>query len=147
MLDDLNQYRHNRIMVVDDEEFCHASMRAILTKAGIECDKQVDFCISGREAISQLKKATRVGLKYRLVLTDFNMPELDGIQATKQMRDYLENHMVPKKDQPSIIGATGHIEDKFIELGINAGMNEVISKPIYYAQMLSILQKNDLDVS
>jgi len=41
-------------MVVDDEEFCHASMRAILNKAGIDCDRQVDFCISGREAINML---------------------------------------------------------------------------------------------
>ena len=110
-------------MVVDDEEFCYASMRAILTKAGIDCDKQVDFCISGREAVAQLKKATRNGFSYRLVLTDFNMPELNGIQATKLMRDYLYNHMVPMVDQPSIIGATGHIEDQFIELGTNAGMN------------------------
>ena len=34
-------------MVVDDEEFCIAAMRAMLTLAGIEVEYHVDFCING----------------------------------------------------------------------------------------------------
>ena len=51
------QYKSNRIMVVDDEEFCQASMKAILFKAGIDIKKQVDCFIDGQEALDQIKWA------------------------------------------------------------------------------------------
>jgi len=54
----LEEFRDNRIMVVDDEEFCIASMKVVLGKAGIDVYSQVDFCITGLEAISQFKNAT-----------------------------------------------------------------------------------------
>ena len=76
-------------MVVDDEEFCIASMRALLGKAGIDTAYQVDYCITGLEALKQLKQSYEAGLSYKLILTDFNMPEMDGIEATLKMRKYL----------------------------------------------------------
>jgi CheY-like chemotaxis protein len=39
------------VLVVDDEEFCIASMDAMLTIAGINTKHQVDFCITGKEAL------------------------------------------------------------------------------------------------
>ena len=110
-------------MVVDDEEFCLSSMKAIISKAGIDVKSQIDLCITGKEAVTQLKKATQEGLSYRLILTDFSMPELDGIQATKQMREYLHSMGIHNSDQPTIIGITGHSDEWFIALGIEAGMN------------------------
>ena len=41
----------DRILCVDDEEFCLASMRAILLKIGVDVENRVDFCINGLEAI------------------------------------------------------------------------------------------------
>ena len=73
-------------MVVDDEEFCISSMRAILFKAGIDVENQVDFCITGHEAISQLEEATLHNMSYSVIFTDFNMPIMDGIEATLLMQ-------------------------------------------------------------
>jgi hypothetical protein len=41
------KYKNNRIMVVDDEEFCIASMKSMLFSAGVDTEHQVDFCITG----------------------------------------------------------------------------------------------------
>ena len=84
-------------MVVDDEEFCIASMRALLGKAGIDTAYQVDYCITGLEALTQLKQAYESGISYKLILTDFNMPEMDGIEATKIMRTYLSEKKVERE--------------------------------------------------
>ena len=68
--------------MADDEEFCLSSMKAMLFKAGIDVEHQVDFCITGREAVDQLKDAYLHSMSYAAVFTDFNMPIMDGIDAT-----------------------------------------------------------------
>ena len=45
------KYRHNRIMVVDDEEFCISTMEIILEHCGIDIKNRVDYCITGMEAL------------------------------------------------------------------------------------------------
>ena len=69
-------------MVVDDEEFCISAMKGILFKAGLNLEYQVDFCISGQQSLDLVKNMYSKGMGYRLILTDFNMPGMDGIQAT-----------------------------------------------------------------
>lgn len=69
-------------MVVDDEEFCLTTLKFILFNVGIDTENQVDFCITGLEALDQLKKAYKHNVAYRLILTDFNMPVMNGIEST-----------------------------------------------------------------
>jgi CheY-like chemotaxis protein len=72
--------------VVDDEEFCLSSMRAVLFSLGINVDYQVEFCITGKEAFEQLQRTYSGGMEYMLIFTDFNMPVMDGIEATTKIR-------------------------------------------------------------
>ena len=44
----------NRIMVIDDEEFCQTMMKTYLFKAGIDVDSRVDSCIQGLEALETI---------------------------------------------------------------------------------------------
>jgi CheY-like chemotaxis protein len=61
-----------------------------------------------------------------MIFTDFSMPEMDGIEITKEIRNFLTNEMkIPVQLQPAIIGVTGHVEDQFKSQGLEAGMNEV----------------------
>ena len=85
------QYSDNRILVIDDEEFCISSMRAILYSLGINTDFQVDFCIHGKEALNQVKKTYENGMRYSIIFTDFSMPVMDGIEATGKIRAYLKH--------------------------------------------------------
>ena len=109
-----NKYRENRILVMDDEEFCLSSMRAVLFSLGIDVDYQVEFCITGKEGFEQLQKTYENGMKYILIFTDFNMPVMNGITATVKIRKYLKNDLkINREDQPRIIGVTGHVMDSF----------------------------------
>jgi CheY-like chemotaxis protein len=55
------------------------------------------------------------------------MPVMDGIQATKNIRAYLREK---GKEQPTIIGVTGHVLDVFQKEGKTAGMNQIVPKPL-----------------
>ena len=70
-------------MVVDDEEFCITLMKEIMHKAGIDVENKVDFCITGEEAVQELTEGYNMGVTYALILTDFSMPVLNGIEATR----------------------------------------------------------------
>ena len=109
-----NKYKYNRILVVDDEEFCLSSMRAVLFSLGIDVDYQCEFCITGKEAFQKLIKTYKYGMKYALIFTDFNMPVMNGITATVKIRKFLTEELkISREDQPKIIGVTGHVMDSF----------------------------------
>lgn len=50
------QHKNDRILVVDDEEFCIAAMKALLLKIGVDIQYQVDYCINGLEAIHMIEE-------------------------------------------------------------------------------------------
>lgn len=73
------KFKTNRILIVDDEEFCLNSMYVMLQKFNIDFVSRVDFCINGQEALQTIQLAYENGFSYGLVLTDFYMPVMDGI--------------------------------------------------------------------
>lgn len=77
------KYKENRVLVIDDEEFCLTMMKALLFRNGIDVDHQVDLCINGLEGLNKVKEAQKIGVKYQVIFTDFNMPILDGIETAK----------------------------------------------------------------
>ena len=58
----------------------------------------MDFCISGQEAVDQVKRVYSCGLQYKLIITDFNMPVMDGIKSTTEIRQFLTNKRYITKD-------------------------------------------------
>ena len=129
-------------MVVDDEEFCIAAMQAMLEKAGIDINHQVDFCSDGQEAIDTLLKSYEKGICYKIIFTDFSMPVMDGIDATKKIRSILKD----KKHEglTTIVGITGHVQGEFQEEGIKAGMDQILAKPLYAGDLKKTLIKYGL---
>ena len=135
-------YKKNRILVVDDEEFCLSSLKAIMSRTNLNVKSQVDFVISAEEALFMVENLARIGFMYKLIITDFNMPETDGIQLTKQIRQLIPQLKIDglPYSQPSIVGLTGHAVSKFCHLGIESGMDEVISKPMYVDKLKRVLE-------
>ena len=106
----LYHQRHNRILVVDDEEFCISAIQVLLSQLGINIETQVDFCITGQEAVNKVKQIYSMEMQYRLILTDFNMPVMDGIKATYKIREFLRDEKTLSDDEhPMIVGITGHV--------------------------------------
>ena len=74
--------------------------------------------------------STKNGFAYNLILTDFSMPVMDGIESTRRIREFLREF---NGQQPKIIGITGHVTGEFRDKGTAAGMDEILPKPITYA--------------
>ena len=63
-------------------------------------------------------------MTYKVIFTDFKMPKMDGIDATKKIREVLSEYLnVNIEDQPKIYGVTGYVLEKYKNKGIRAGMD------------------------
>ena len=80
-------------MIVDDEEFCLSTISSMLFNLGIDTQSQVDFCINGLEALNTVKSAMKLNMSYCLIFTDFNMPVMNGIESTLQIRKFLKEDL------------------------------------------------------
>jgi CheY-like chemotaxis protein len=70
------------------------------------------------------------------------MPKMDGVESTAKIRELLTLKLkVPIDLQPNIIGLTGHVADDFTKAGLEAGMNAIYSKPLYFGVLEEILDK------
>jgi len=72
------------------------------------------------------------------------MPIMDGIAAAKLIRQGLIDLGIQKEDQPAIIGITGHVQERYKQEGLLAGMDEILSKPLYTDVFLNILNKYNI---
>ncbi len=105
-----------RILVAEDNHINQTVLLAMLGKAG----HRIDIAGNGLEAISSV---TRVA--YDLLLMDVQMPEMDGMTATRRIRDLPgETGRIP------IIALTANAMKGDREKYLAAGMNDYVSKPI-----------------
>jgi len=73
--------------------------------------------------------------EYDLILMDVQMPEMDGLEATKQIRSQYAAHK-----QPRIVAMTANAMQGDREECLAAGMNDYISKPIKVAELMKALE-------
>ena len=86
-------YGKNRILLVDDEEFCITTMIALLEILAIDCHKFVDTCMNGKEAVEKITDAYKYNIEYSLIFMDFSMPIMNGIESSRGIRDHLSRVM------------------------------------------------------
>lgn len=103
-----------RVLIVDDAAFMRNALKFIIEKAGYEV---VDTAAGGREAIEKFSR-----LKPDLVTMDILMPDLDGIEALKQLKaEWPEATVVmvtalgqeQKQEEARALGAAGYIRKPF----------------------------------
>lgn len=111
----------SRALVVDDSR----AMRSILTKILARLGFDVLQATDGVEAIATLATSPRV----QLVLSDWNMPEMDGLQFVKTLRAN------PKFADVVVVMVTAETHTKQMLTALSAGANEYIMKP-FTAEMV-----------
>lgn len=114
------------IMTVDDSASVRKMVAFTLRSAGYEVIEAED----GRDALEKLQ-----GRRVSMVLTDLNMPNMDGIELTRAIRGDAGHRLVPV-----IILTTEGQEGKKQE-GRSAGANGWIIKPFRPEQLLSVVEK------
>ena len=66
-------------------------LKVILITLGFDVDCLLDLCISAKESIQKVKYAHSQGIIHNLILTDLQMPELNGIELTRNFRTIYRN--------------------------------------------------------
>lgn len=116
-----------RILVAEDNLVNQKVALRMLERIGYH----PDFAVNGRHALEALARQ-----RYDVVLMDVQMPELDGIEATRQIRLVSESNF-----QPYIIAMTAHALDGDREHCLRSGMNDYISKPVRLESLIIALQR------
>lgn len=115
----------NRVLIVDDAAFMRMMIREILTKNGYEvCGEAND----GTQAIERYKE-----LKPDLVTMDITMPEMDGIQALREIKKLDAN---AKVIMCSAMGQQAMVID-----AIQAGAKDFIVKPFQQDRVIEAIKK------
>ena len=113
-----------RVLVVDDEENARIGLSRLLTQEGYE----VDCALDGEDALGAVARC-----RPHLVITDINMPRMDGLSLLKELN----------KDYPGVgvimITAFGGVES-YLD-AMNLGAFEYLNKPVKLHELRSVMQK------
>ncbi|MEZ4525581.1 MAG: ATP-binding protein [Desulfobacterales bacterium] len=126
--EDISLPSNLRILLVEDNLFNQQVVLAVLRKFSL-C---ADIANNGKAGVEILEKKP-----YDLVLMDIEMPEMDGLEAVKIIRNSLsENRNVP------VIAMTAHALTGSRERYLEAGMNDYIAKPVKPDELFAAIGRN-----
>ena len=114
------------VLIVDDDPIACEHAKVVLEEVGIKAD----ISTSGREAVKkvQLKRARHE--VYNILLVDLRMPDVDGIELTRRIRDIIGN-------ESAIIILTAYSWDDLIEEAMSAGVDRFMAKPLFATTVVS----------
>ncbi|MBX9599894.1 MAG: response regulator [Bryobacteraceae bacterium] len=115
------------ILIAEDNPVNQKVARLMLQKLGCEADS-VTNGVEAMEALSQKQ--------YDLIFMDIQMPEMDGLDATRQIRATL----APDR-QPWIIAMTANVLESDRRASFDAGMNDFVAKPIQVEDLENALRR------
>ena len=122
------QLENINILLVEDNEINQQIASELLQSIKIN----VDLANNGKECLNKLKENIN---KYNLILMDIQMPEMDGITATKHIKSMKEFQNIP------IIALTAHAMHEEIENCKKIGMIDYIGKPIEPSILFDVILK------
>ena len=128
----------NKILVVDDDQ-----INILVASSYLKEFKQFEFnvCYNGKEALEKFKEQYRKGNLSKLILMDCNMPVMDGFEATKRIRKFINKYNLPKV---TIVAVTANVSTSDFEYCFKAGMDEYLSKPYTKIDLKNVLDKYNL---
>ncbi|AMY68534.1 MULTISPECIES: response regulator [Frigidibacter] len=115
-----------RIMVVDDMSTSRGLITQALDAMGI---RQVGYASDGPGALAAIEKAP-----VHLVVSDYNMPGMDGLQLLQALRGD------PRTKGVGFILITGRADREIIETGRRLGMNNFLKKPFQPQELRSCIE-------
>lgn len=134
-----------RILSVDDDEDIGVNIQMLMRETGI----QVDVALDGEEAVGQIRTACEQDNSYDVILLDWKMPGMDGIETAKQIRS-----IVPE-DTP-ILFLTAYDWEEIQEEAVHAGIDGFLTKPFFVSafkekflelQNIPVQEDNEIEYS
>jgi signal transduction histidine kinase/DNA-binding response OmpR family regulator len=119
-----------RGLVVDDDMNSCQSISQMLRQVGMRSE----WCTQGKEAIVRTKEAIRIGDRFEVYIIDWQMPDMNGIEVTRQIRSEVGD------DAPIII-LTAYDWSDIEDEARKAGVTDFISKPLFMSDLRTVLTK------
>ena len=117
---DLSALRGARLLLVEDNDLNQQVASEMLGDEGFV----VEIAENGRIAVDKVLAAHTAGQPYDLVLMDMQMPVMDGVSATQEIRRTLDAQALP------IVAMTANAMQQDRDRCMDAGMQDVVTKPI-----------------
>ena len=109
-----------KVLVVDDDPVACEHAKLILEELGIA----VDTVLNGNDAIEMIKLHQARREPYNVLLVDWRMPDIDGIEVTRRVRELGGN-------ESAIIILTAYSWEEVIDEALQAGVDRFMSKPLF----------------
>jgi len=116
-----------KVLLVEDNPVNQKVALRFLDRLGYSADAAAN----GLEALAAMEKG-----RYQLVLMDLQMPEMDGLEASRQIRQRF-----PASEQPKIIALTANALRGDRELCIEAGMDDYVTKPVKMQEIAEAIRR------
>ena len=123
-------FKGYKVLLAEDVEINREIIWALIEPTLLE----MECAENGREAVAMFERSP---YDYDLILMDVQMPEMDGYEATRKIRE--SNHTLAKAIP--IIAMTANVFQEDIEKCLEAGMDGHIGKPVNVEEFFAILQK------
>ena len=107
------------VLIVDDEQLAREHEKSVLGEVGIDAET----CKSGKEALKLIEMRHARREDYNLILVDWLMPEMDGIELTREIRKILG-------DDTAVIVLTAYDWYEIEEEALKAGVDTFMAKPL-----------------
>ncbi|MBR1919298.1 MAG: response regulator [Spirochaetales bacterium] len=108
------------VLVIDDDPIACEHAQIILGQLGISCEK----ALTGHEGVEMVKLRHARREPYTLLLVDWKMPDIDGVETTRQIRAAVG-------DEIPIIIMTSYSWEEIVDEARSAGVDTFVSKPLF----------------
>ena len=113
------------VLIIDDDPVAGEHAKLVLEQAGIAAE----IASGGAEGIEMVKLRHVRHEPYNLILVDWQMPDMDGVETTRRIREIVGN-------ESAIIILTAYKWDDILDEAIKAGVDSFIAKPLFAANVL-----------
>jgi len=127
----LDKFAHLRVLVAEDNAVNRMVIKGLLSKLSIE-PVLVD---NGLLAFDLVRQAER---SYDVILMDCEMPEMDGFEATRSIREFEQLRNLPATP---IVALTAHALQEHRDAVFACGMNHYLSKPVTLGNLVGVFER------
>ncbi|MBR3124776.1 MAG: response regulator [Mogibacterium sp.] len=113
------------VLVIDDDPIACEHAQLVLGQVGVSCEK----ALSGAEGVQMVKVRHARREPYNLILVDLRMPDMDGVETTRQIRDAVG-------DETPVIILTSYNWDDIEDEAKAAGVDTFVAKPLFAGKVL-----------
>ncbi|KAI0475162.1 hypothetical protein GGR56DRAFT_675318 [Xylariaceae sp. FL0804] len=128
----------SRVLLVDDNAINLKLLKTFTKKLGLPSTEAVN----GQEAVARFREAGRDGPPFDYVLMDLQMPIMDGLEATRRIREYeqqQEQEQGQRRRPATIIAITGVGSEDTYRQAMDAGMSRFLTKPVKFKTLQGLL--------